>query len=58
MTEYLDQYGTLALWLQTLIALAALVAVGIVVGLLLRGFPVRQAVGGPPLTASQNGDGQ
>ena len=38
------------------LSLAALVAVGIVVGLLLRGFPVRQAVGGPPLTASQNGD--
>ena len=42
--------------MKRITSLTALVAVGIVIGLLLRGFPVRQVVGGPPLTASQNGD--
>ena len=43
MTEYLDQYGTLALWLQTLIALAALVAVAGAVNWLLKRVLLRFA---------------
>jgi hypothetical protein len=36
--------------MKSLATFASVMAIGVVVGLLIRGFPVRQVVGGPPLT--------